>query len=138
MDVTLDVQEDPQRPLFLDGTQLSCGIDVDKALIGVTGDGMALTVVSNPIGFSMTVDEGTSLGTAVPVEVVEPAPDESQPDLEPRPAATTETQSATESRVHLKSDTWRKKKLAESIRLTDVLSPTQRQELINFLGEHHM
>ena len=41
------------------------------------------------------------------------------------------------SRVHTKPDTWRKKRLAESIGRTDTLIQEQRQELIDFLGEHH-
>ena len=41
------------------------------------------------------------------------------------------------SRIHSKSDAWRKKKLAELIGSTNTLSPTQQQELINFLVEHH-
>ena len=145
VEVSLNSQEDLQQPLLLDGTQLTCGVGAHTSLIDVDKDGRALTVLSNPTGCSMTVDEGSLLGVAVPVEPVEPEPRVLQPTeskSESGPSSTTElttlaTEPASVSRVHTKPDTWRKKRLAESIGRTDTLIQEQRQELIDFLGEHH-
>ena len=123
VEVSLDSQEDLQQPLLLDGAQLTCGVGAHTSLIDVDKDGRALTVLSNPTGCSMTVDEGSPLGVAVPVEPVEPEPRVLQPTeskSESGPSSTTElttlaAESASVSRVHTKPDTWRKKRLAESI-----------------------
>ena len=89
----------------------------------------------------MTVDEGSSLGVAVPVEPVEPAPGGLQlpaPDSKFGPSSlsqpTPTTEPASVSRLHSKPDSWRKKKLAESVGPTDTLSSEQRQD---FLEQHH-
>ena len=79
VEVSLDSQEDLQQPLLLDGTQLTCGVGAHTSLIDVDKDGRALTVLSNPTGCSMTIDEGSLLGVAVPVEPVEPKPRVLQP-----------------------------------------------------------
>ena len=144
VEVSLDYQEDLRQPLLLDGTELSCGVGVDTSLINIDEDGRALTVLSNHTGCSVTVDEGSSLGVAVPVEPVEPAPGGLQlpesdsktgPSSPSQPTPTTEPASV--SRLHSKPDSWRKKKLAESVGPTDTLSSAQRREQIDFLGQHH-
>ena len=97
VEVSLDGQVGFKQPLLLDGTQLTCGIDVDTSLISMTADGMGLTVLSNPTGCSMTVDEGSLLGAATPVEAVEPQPetchtDRPQTDPGSNPAACNRSQ----------------------------------------------
>ena len=74
MEISLDSSEDMTLPLLVGGTQLDCGVDIDTALID-TRDGRALAVST---GYSMVVDEGSSLGDAVSVEVVEPRIEEHQ------------------------------------------------------------
>ena len=131
VEVSLDYREDIRQPLLLDGTELSCGVGVDTPLINIDEDGRALTVLSNHTGCSVTVDEGSSLGVAVPVEPVEPAPGGLQlpetdskfgPSSPSQPMPTIERASV--SRLHSKPDRWRKNKLAESV---DTLSSEQRQ-----------
>ena len=144
VEVSLDCKEDLRQPLLLDGTKLSCGVGVDTSLINTDEDGRALTVLSNHTGCSVTVDEGSSLGVAVPVEPVEPAQggfqlpepgSKSRPSSPSQPTLTAEPTRV--SRLHSKPDRWRKKKLAESVGPTDILSSEQRRELIDFLGQHH-
>ena len=138
MEVSIDCQEDIKLPLLLDGTQLSCGVGVGTALIDVDGDRRALTVLSNHTGCSVTAEEGSSLGVAVAVEPVQPNPmSDSKPELSPTPVTTLTTEPANVSRLCSKPVAWRKRKLAESVGSTDTLSPEQREELIDFLGEHH-
>ena len=142
VEVSLDYREDIRQPLLLDGTELSCGVGVDTSLINIDEDGRALTVLSNHTGCSVTVDEGSSLGVAVPVEPVEPAPGGLQlpePDSKLGPSSPSQptTERTSVSRLHSKPDSWRKKKLAESVGPTDTLSSEQQQELIDFLGQHH-
>ena len=147
VEVSLDGLGDLKQPLLLSGSQLSCGVDVDTSLLDTTEDRVAYAVLSNLTGCSMAVDKGSSLGDALPVDVVQPQPDElllgpglSCPDREPdttpvaTPAAVTP---AVVSQVEASTDTWRQKKLAEVIGPTDILNSTQRRELIDFLGEHH-
>ena len=138
VEVSTDCQEDIKLPLLLDGTQLSCGVGVDAALIDVDGDRRALTVLSNHTGCSVTIEEGSSLGVAMAVEPVQPDPtSDSKPELSPTPETTLTTEPANVSRLYSKPVAWRKRKLAESVGSTDTLSPEQREELIDFLGEHH-
>ena len=122
MEVSLDCKEDFRQPLLLDGTELSCGVGVDTSLINTGEDGRALTVLSNHTGCSVTVDEGSSLGVAVPIEPVEPAPgglqlpepgSKSRPSSPSQPTPTAEP--ARLSCLHSKPERWRKKKLAESV-----------------------
>ena len=111
---------------------------MDAALIDVDGDRRALTVLSNHTGCSVTVEEGSSLGVAVAVEPVQPDPtSDSKPELSPTPETTLTTEPANVSRLYSKLVAWRKRKLAESVGSTDTLSPEQREELIDFLGEHY-
>ena len=147
VEVSLDGQGDIKQPLLLSGSQLSCGVDVDTSLLDTTEDRVAYAVLSNTTGCSMAVDKGSCLRDALPVDVVQPQPDElllgpglSCPNREPdtTPVATpTAVTPAVVSQVEASTDAWHQKKLAEIIGPTDILNPTQRRELIDFLGEHH-
>ena len=70
VEVSVNGGEELGEPLLLDVAQLDCGVELDAALIGAGADGMALTVLSNHTGYSMTVAEGSILGDAMPVEVI--------------------------------------------------------------------
>ena len=116
VEVSLNCQGDLKQPLLLDGSQLSCGVRVDTSLIDIDRDGRALTVLSNSTGCSVTVDEGSLLGAAVPVEPVEPVEPEPrglrQTGFSSRSGQTSAvepttltTLSASVSRLHSKPDT---------------------------------
>ena len=93
----------------LEPAELKCGLLVDPALISVPADGDACAVLTNPTGCSMVLEEGNSIGEAVPATLV--CPPESTDD---QPGAA-RTQPALRQ-VQSKSMTWRRNKLAESIK----------------------
>ena len=117
--------------LLLDTLPLDCGVDVDTALIQATVDGIALTVLSNSTGQSVSIEEGNTLGDATHVETQHSGPEKSRTE-----STTAAITPAAVSRVHSKPELWRKE-LAECVGPTDLLSPTQRQKLLSFLGKHH-
>ena len=103
---------------------------MDPALISVPADGDACAVLTNPTGCSVMLEEGNSIGEAVPATLV--CPPESTDD---QPGAA-QTQPALQQ-VQSKSMTWRRNKLAESIKGLGTLTSHQRQQLLNFLQDHH-
>lgn len=114
--------------LLLEHTPVSCGIAVDTSLLEVTEEGRACTILSNPTGSSMNAEGGSELGTASPVDVVDP-----QLLIGPQ----TKSGSSAKSRlldspvvlcVHSKPDGWRKEKLNKCIGPCDTL--------VDFLGNH--
>ena len=144
VEVSLEGQPDLRQPLLLDGIELTCGVGVDTSLLNFDEAGRALTILSNPTGCSATVDEGSSLEVAVPVEPVEliqGAPQLPEPDSQPGPSSASQLTSITDparvSHLHSKPSSWRKKELIRSVGSTDTLSSEQRRELIDFLGDHH-
>ena len=112
-------------------------MELDPSLIDVAEDGSTLAVLSNPTGCSVHLDEGSLVGSAVPVETVEAPSDKLQDEQTPTGVQVLPTGPSEVLRVQAKSDEWREAKLEELVGPTHALSPVQRQELINFLRKHH-
>ena len=77
----------------------------------------------------MSLDRGCVLGEAVPATIVQHTADVQQPHMV--------REAATLRRIQDKPEAWRKKKLAESIGVLDILSPPQQQAFVSFLQHHH-
>lgn len=76
----------------------------------------------------MTIEEGSELGDATAVDVMEPCDPQTMSEASEDPALSNLT---TVFRVHAKTEGWRKRKLDESIGPCDTLGTQQRQELVN-------
>ena len=130
VEVSLNCDSEAEGPFILEPAVLECGAQVDPSLLSVRMDVETLAVVSNPTGCSMLVDEGCVLGEATPAAIVCPTQD-------PANSHTSTQDAAMARRISSKSVAWRKKRLAESVSDVDTLTPPQRQELLNFLEDHH-
>jgi hypothetical protein len=104
---------------ILEPTELKCGLVVEPALISVTADGDVRAVLSNPTGTSMVLEEGSSLGEAIPATPI-PSPANTGPPSEPIPQPALRW-------VQSKSTSWRKKKLAETVGSLGALPTPQRE-----------
>ena len=133
--VSVGCEGEIDKPLLLDTAPLDCGVDVDTALIQATVDGIALTVLSNSTGQSVSIEEGSTLGDATHVDIVETQ--HSEPEKSRTESTTAAITPAAVSQVHSKPELWRTKELAKCVGPTDLLSPAQRQKLLSFLGKHH-
>ena len=87
-------------------------------------------MINNPTGCSMALEEGSLLGEATPVTLVNPAPNGDQTQGIPEEMSTLRW-------IQTKPTAWRQQKLLESIGTLETLTPAQQQKLTDFLKEHN-
>ena len=114
---------------LLESVSLDSGLQIDPSLLQVSSNQVVRAVVSNPTGLSMSLWEGHPLGEASAVDLV--VPDEAGSGCE------TTRVGLSVKHVQTEPVTWRKKQLVESIGALEALALNQRQELLDFLLEHH-
>lgn len=103
------------------------GLQLEDTLLRPTKDGLTQLVISNPSGYSMSIESGTSLGEAVGATVVAH-----------EPTACPASEGATQENARkIQSEAWRKQKLCEMVGRPEHLCPDQIASLHEFLCKHH-
>ena len=118
--------------VLLESRQAATGLRVADALLQATEDGAAQLIVSNPSGFTQTVEENAVLGEATEVNVVKPE-EQTTPNQ-------TESVNFSGDRVFRITrelrDNCRRKKILELLDEPD-LPPDEKQRLLEFLASSH-
>ena len=113
------------------------GLQVEDTLVQPTIEGLAHVIISNMTGCSNYVSAGTVIGEAAGVEIIEDNTPRSHNSAS-KGAQTSEEQ-ADESLVirNIKSVDDRKEELRKLIGKPKFLDKKQRQDLLNFITDHH-
>lgn len=108
-----DMEVDDSEAYLLEPKELKSGLQVEPSLLSLSAEG---GVLSNHTGCSMALEEGSLLGEATPVTLVDSAPnaDDQIPE---------ESDGLSVLRwIQIKSTAWRQKKLLESIGSLETLT----------------
>ena len=116
--------------LVMEPAELDCGALIDPIVLRPAEEGAAHLIITNPTGLKCQLEQGTLIGEASPVEIVEPVPISNM----------SWTEDVVDVRQLPKEDGlgWRKKRLAELVGEPNLLSGAQRQQLLKCLEKHHM
>ena len=109
-------------------TQLkeNTGVVKEDAILSLTEDGLAQTVIANPTGFTQVIKEGTELGTGMIATVFEPTGSSSD----------SKTPSTVSQVSTSKPSAQRQDILMKLIGQPD-LSEQERKRLVELLSDHH-
>ena len=126
-----DEERNDVEAYLLEPTELRSGLQLEPSLLSVSPEDGVLAVVNNPTGCSMLLEEGTLLGEATPVSLVESAPDTRDPVSD-----IPEDLSALRW-IQTQPTAWRQQKLVDSLGSLETLTAVQQQKLLDFFKEHH-
>ena len=128
---TGDEERNDVEAYLLEPTKLKSGLQLEPSLLSVSPEDGVLAVVNNPTGCSMSMEEGTLLGEATPVSLVESAPDTHDP------VSDVPEDSSALRWIQTQPTAWRQQKLVDSLGSLETLTAVQQQKLLDFLKEHH-
>ena len=136
--VQLDSSHCRTEPLLLERsaqTEEDTGLQIEDALLQPSTNGRAQLVLSNPLGFTQSANQGLELGTAIPATVVHP--DLCDPTVQQCDQATPLSKShEPEAKINRVTVEERRAMLMERVEEPD-LPDKEKRMLLGFLADHH-
>lgn len=122
------------EPVLLEPSTCESFVHVDDSVLQFDREGLAQVAIFNSTGCSCSVEAGMELGEASVVTLIPP---DSFPTEEARDPSSEDSTLAVVNRVTESEVTQRKQMLCELVGTPELLTPTQTEELHQFLGEQH-